>query len=408
MLPSSRTAHGFGYAFCGDAVPLTDPGDAPSVREPPESSDGIEATADAGSPPPPSSRVPWLVAGVLAVGLVAATVIGLRRDGGLDSAADPVQFTIAPPENASFGGPRRPGGGTATQLAVSPDGRYIAFVARATTAYQIWLRPVATLETTPIQGTDGGAFPFWSPDSRSIGFFADGKLKRVQIAGGPPIVLADAPAGNGGSWSRDDVILFAPGPSQTGLWRVSSAGGIPTVATTLDKTAGEDVHRWPHFLPGGRHFFYTAVTGPCCPASTPSVIRIASLDRPGDDVTLLQADSAVSYASGHLIFADDETLMAQPFDLDTRQLRGEAFLLAGRVTKEVSRYVGASASENGTLVYGQAFADVARQLAWFDRTGRELGTLSDAAPYSGLALSPDDGAWRSRWKPELRITSISG
>ena len=178
-------------------MPLTDPGDAPPVRGPSESSDGLEARADTGSPPLPSSRVPWLVAGVLAVGLSRGTVIGLRDDG-LASAAGPVQFTIAPPENASFGGPSRPGGGTATQLAVSPDGRHIVFVARATTAYQIWLRPVATLEATPIQGTDGGTFPFWSPDSRSIGFFADGKLKRVQIAGGPPIVLADAPAGTAG------------------------------------------------------------------------------------------------------------------------------------------------------------------------------------------------------------------
>ena len=116
--------------------------------------------------------------------------------------------------------------GVATQLAVSPDGRHIVFVARAKTAYQIWLRPVATLAAAPIQGTDGGTFPFWSPDSRFIGFFADGKLKNVQIGGGPPIVLTDAPGGSGGSWSRDNVILFAPGPSQTGLLRVSSAGGV--------------------------------------------------------------------------------------------------------------------------------------------------------------------------------------
>ncbi len=385
-----RTAHGFGYAFCGDAEPVTDPGDAAPVREPPESSDGIEARTDTGSPPPPSSRVPWLVAGVLAVGLIAATVIGLRRDGGLASAAGPVQFTIAPPEHASFGGPSRPGGGTATQLAVSPDGRHIVFVARATTAYQIWLRPVATLDATPIQGTDGGTFPFWSPDSRSIGFFADGKLKTVQIAGGPPIVVADAPFGNGGSWSRDNVILFAPGPSQTGLLRVSSAGGVPTVATTLDKTAGEDVHRWPHFLPDGRHFFYTAVTGPCCPASTPSVIRIGSLDRPGSHLTLMQAESAVAYASGHLIFAHDQTLMARPFDPEAHQLLGEAFPLAERVSTEQSRYIGVSVSANGTLVYGQAGPDLARQLTWFDRSGRELGTLSEPALYSGLALSPDE------------------
>ena len=203
-------------------------------------------------------------------------------------------------------------------------------------------------------------------------------------------MLADAPAGNGGSWSREDVILFAPGPSQTGLWRVSSVGGIPTEATTLDKTAGEDVHRWPHFLPDGRRFLYTAVTGPCCPASAPSVIRIASLDRPGADVPLFEAESAVSYASGHLIFADDETLMARPFDLDTPQPPGDSFPLAQGVSTEPSRYVGASVSENGTLVYGQAGAYVPRQLTWFDRTGRELGTLSDAAPYSSLALSPDE------------------
>jgi Tol biopolymer transport system component len=252
------------------------------------------------------------------------------------------------------------------------------------------LRPVATLGTTPIPGTDGGTFPFWSPDSRSIGFFAHGKLKTVQIAGGPPIVLADAPFGSGGSWSRDNVILFAPGPSQTGLWRVPSAGGSPTVATTLDKTTGEDAHRWPHFLPDGRHFFYTAVTGPCCPPSTPSAIRIGSLDQPRNDVTLFQVESSVSYASGHVIFAHDESLMARPFDLETRQLKGEALPLAARVSREPSRYVSASVSENGTLVYGQAVPDAARRLTWFDRTGRELGTLSRAAPYAGLALSPDE------------------
>ena len=385
-----RTAHGFGYAFCGEAAPFTEADEAPPVRVASESTDGLAAGAGAGAPPPRSSRVSWLVAGVLGVGLIATTVIALRRDGGLAPAAGPAQFTIAPPENGSFGGPSRGGSGTATQVAVSPDGQHIVFVARTTASYQIWLRPLATLEATPIQGTDGGVFPFWSPDSRSIGFFADGKLKTVQIAGGPPIVLADAPTGNGGSWSRDNVILFAPGTSRPGLWRVSSGGGVPTKATTLDKKGGEDGHRWPHFLPDGRQFLYTAVTGPCCPAATPSVIRIGSLDRPGEDLTLFQAESGVSYASGHLIFAREETLMARPFAADTRQLLGDAFPLAERVTTEASRYVGASVSENGTLVYGQAVADVPRQLTWFDRTGHVLGTLGEAALYSGLALSPDE------------------
>jgi hypothetical protein len=120
------------------------------------------------------------------------------------------------------------------------------------------------------------------------------------------------------------------------------------------------------------------------------VIGIGSLDRLGADQILFQAESAVSYGSGHLTFAHQETLMARPFDLDTRQLLGDAFPLAERVTTEGSRYVGASVSENGTLVYGRADADVPRQLTWFGRTGRELGTLSDAAPYSSLALSLDE------------------
>jgi hypothetical protein len=120
------------------------------------------------------------------------------------------------------------------------------------------------------------------------------------------------------------------------------------------------------------------------------VIRIGSLDAADSDITLFQAESSVSYASGHVIFARDETLMAQAFDLDTRQLRGDAFPLAERVAREGSRYVGASVSENGTLVYGQAGADMASQLTWFDRTGHVLGTLGDAAPYAGLALSPDE------------------
>jgi eukaryotic-like serine/threonine-protein kinase len=385
-----RTAHGFGYAFCGEAEPLTDPGDAAPARVASESIDALDAEEPTVSPPHRSSRVPWLVASVLAVGLITTAVVLLRHDGGLASTTVPAQFTIAPPEHASFGSPSRGGSGTATQVAVSPDGQHIVFVARIATSYQIWLRPLATLEATPLQGTDGGIFPFWSPDSRSIGFFADGKLKTVQITGGPPIVLADAPAGNGGSWSRDNVILFAPGTSRPGLWRVSSVGGVPTIATTLDKEAGEDGHRWPYFLPDGRHFFYTAIAGLCCPAATPSVIRIGSLDRPGDDVTLFQAESSVTYASGHVIFARDETLMARPFDLATRRLRGDVFPLAQRVTTEASRYVGASVSDNGTLVYGRAGADVPRQLTWFDRTGHVLGTLGDAALYSGLALSPDE------------------
>jgi Tol biopolymer transport system component len=327
---------------------------------------------------------------VLAFALIVAAIIEMRPASGRTPAVRPARFTIAPQENTSFGGPAAGGTGSAAQVAVSPDGQHIVFVAGARPTYRLWLRPIANVTAMPIAGTEDGAFPFWSPDSRSIGFFAGGKLKTVQISGGPPIVVCDAPRGSGGSWSRDNIILFAPGPSQTGLLRVSSAGGVPTVATTLDKTTGEDVHRWPHFLPDGRHFFYTAVTGPCCPPSKPSVIRVSSLDANVADVPLLQAESSASYASGHVVFARDGTLMAQPFDPGARELHGEAIPLAEHVTREANRYVGAAVSENGTLVYGQATSEPAQQLTWFDRSGHVLGTLGDTAPYASLALSPDE------------------
>ena len=170
-------------------------------------------------------------------------------------AAVPVQFTIVPPENTSFGGPAAGGTGTATQVAVSPDGRNIVFVAGAKSGYQIWLRPVATLAATPIPGTEGGTFPFWSPDSRFIGFFAGGKLKKVQIAGGPPFVLCDAPERAGRKLEpRQRDRVRAIDADRTGLLRVSSAGGVPTVVTTIDPADWGNTTslaalsaRWPSF-----------------------------------------------------------------------------------------------------------------------------------------------------------------
>jgi len=337
-----------------------------------------------------SSRLAWLIAALSVIAMIATVAIVTRRAREVTSTVGPARFTIVPPENTSFGGPSvGRGTGSATEVAVSPDGRNVVFVAGAQSAYQIWLRPVATLAAKPIAGTEGGTFPFWSPDSRFIGFFAAGKLKKIAIDGGPAITLCDAPGGRGGSWSRDNVIVFAPG-LPPGLLRVSSAGGVPTVATTLDPATGEQGHRWPHFLPDGRHFFYTAVTGICCPAATPAVIRIGSLDARGGDITLLQADSSVSYASGHVVFARDGTLMAQPFDLDSRQLKGDAFPLAEHVEAEGSRYVSASVSNNGTLVYAQTEPPAAKQLTWLDREGHRLGTFGDEAPIVSLALSPDE------------------
>ncbi len=348
-------------------------------------SDGVVAQTVA---PARSNRLAWLIAAVLAIALVATAVIALRRAGKVMPAAGPVQFTIAPPENTSFGGPPGGGSGAATQVAVSPDGRNVVFVARSQSAHQIWLRSIASLDARAITGTEGGAFPFWSPDSRFIGFFAAGKLKKVSIAGGPPIVLCDAMGGRGGSWSRENVILFTPSQAD-GLLRVSSDGGAPDIVTKLDPSTGETSHRWPHFLPDGRHFFYTASSGGCCPPAKPGTVRMGSLDPAEAAITLFQAESSAAYAAGHVLFFRDEALMAQPFDLDARQPKGDAFQLVEHVSYETTRYVGASVSQDGALVYGQGDSLI-EQLTWFDRGGRTLATVGDAAPYLSLALSPDE------------------
>src|SRR4029450_4858806 len=150
----------------------------------------------------------------------------------------------------AFGAPLSPAAGVAAQVSVSPDGRYVVFVAGSSeNAYRIWLRPVGTLIAAPIAGTEQGALPCLSPDSRFIAFFASGKLKKVAITGGPPTVLCDLNTRGialGGTWSRDNVILFSSGTIGTGLVRVSSAGGIPTEVTRLDPATGETNHRWPY------------------------------------------------------------------------------------------------------------------------------------------------------------------
>jgi eukaryotic-like serine/threonine-protein kinase len=333
-----------------------------------------------------SNRIAWLVAAVSILAMIATAVVALRMSRSGAPASDPVQFSIAAPEKTVFGGPAAGGTGRAAQLAISPDGRTIVFVAGAQSAFQIWLRPVASGEARPIQGTEGGAFPFWSPDSQFVAFFAGGKLKKVAIAGGPPVELSDAATGRGGSWSRDNVIVFDRAIG-SGLFRVSSGGGVPTPVTAL--ADGEDAHRWPHFLPDGKHFFYTAVTGTCCPATKPGTIKIGSLDQHEPAVALLQADSSATYAFNRVLFARDPMLMAMAFDPDRRQLTGDAVPVIARVSTEGSRYVSASVSENGTLVYASA-GSLNTQLTWFDRTGKILGTLGDGWLDVNPSLSPDE------------------
>jgi Tol biopolymer transport system component len=333
-----------------------------------------------------STRLPWIVAGLLAVALIATAAVAMRMSRPSGPAPDQIRFTIAPPPNTSFGGPPAGGTGNIAQLAVSPDGKYVVFVAGAPLAFQLWLRPLASAEPRPIPGTEGSTFPFWSPDSRFVAFFAGAKLKKVAVSGGPPMVLADASAGRGGSWSGD-VIVFDRALG-SGLFRVSSNGGEPAAVTTLGD--GEDAHRWPHFLPDGNHFLYNAVTGACCPPAKRGVIKVGSLDRGEPTLSLFEGDSAALYTSRNLLFARDQTLMAQAFDPVLRKVTGDVVPVLEGVSTEGSRYVSASVSGNGTLLYASGGPPNPQQLTWFDRTGKAIGSLGEGAGDVSPSLSPDE------------------
>jgi len=328
------------------------------------------------------------IVGALVVALAVASVPALRHLRETAPAADPIQFTVPPPADTTFAAP--PGGGTglATQIAISPDGRLLAFVANGQNGYQLWLRSLASLDARALPGTEDATFPFWSPDSRFIGFFASGKLKKVAVGGGPPIVLCDAPTGRGGAWNRDNVIVFAPLTTDA-LQRVSGAGGIPQRASALDASYGESAHRYPWFLPDGRHFVFTGIVGTCCPAAKPGRIRLGDLDST-ETSTLVEVDSSAAYASGHLLFDREGTLMAQPFDPASRRLSGDAFPIAERVGSEGSRYASFSVSPTGVMVSARGVPRPMTRLTWMDRTGRTLGTVGEPAMFTSIALSSDE------------------
>ncbi|HZR22578.1 MAG TPA: protein kinase [Vicinamibacterales bacterium] len=302
---------------------------------------------------------------------------------------EPIQFTVAPPDNQTFGGASSGGTGDATQLALSPDGRHLAFVARDGDRQRLWIRSASSVTPRALAGAEDATFPFWSPDSRQVAFFAAGKLKKIAVAGGPPVVLCDAPSGRGGTWSRDNVILFASSGTDGLIHRVSAAGGVPNAASKFDAAYGENYHRFPSFLPDGRHFLFTAAVGACCPPTKAAQIRIGALDT-NETSTLFQVESSVQYASGHLFFVRNGTLMAQPFDASALKLTGDAFPVAEQVGSEGSRYGSFSVSDNGVLAYGPGATFSTLQLTWRDRSGRTIATVGEPAQYMDVSLSPDD------------------
>src|SRR5215469_2088669 len=295
-----------------------------------------------------------------------------------------IRAYIKPPAHASFA-PGGPGSG----FALSPDGTRLAFSAMTEEGKSmLWVRPLNSLQAQPLPGTEGGAAPFWSPDGRNIGFFAGGKLKRVEASGGPPLTLADATLPRGGSWSRDGVIVFAPSIN-TPLFRVSDSGGTPTPATALDAKRGETTHRFPCFLPDGRHFLFMSGTPFAPRENSPNAIYAGSLDST-ETKRLVYTHASAIYAAGHILFLRQNTLMAQPFDSKRLEFTGDAFPIADPVLEDTGTMRDViSGSADGTVAYAEGSTGVARQLVWVDRNGKEVSKIEGQETYSDPAISPD-------------------
>jgi eukaryotic-like serine/threonine-protein kinase len=321
-----------------------------------------------------NARLWMITTAVAAMGLLLALPFAVKYLRQSPPVAPTVaRFTIAAPEKA-----------TAIQSPeLSPDGRNLVFAAFTEGRWSLWLRPLGSLTARPLPGTQGvDGLPFWSPDSRSLGFFAGGELRKLELAGGAPQTLCKLPAGvgslAGGTWNRDGVILFSDSP---GIYRVPATGGEPALVLGSGQPG---LHLWPVFLPDGRHFLFVRPT-----EAAAAEIHLAALDRQ-QTTRLLAADSQARYVNGHLLFGRAGALLAAPFDAGGLKLTGEPFVVTDKV-----RVIGSpsrgdfSVSENGSLVYDPNAPPDNQQLTWLDRAGKPLGTVGPAGEYGAPRLSPD-------------------
>jgi serine/threonine protein kinase len=324
--------------------------------------------------PTRNPRLAWIVA---ALAILAFAVL-LIRDFNRSEPPEAYLQIVTPPT------------ADATSMAVSPDGRKVVFAGSNQGRTQLFLRALDSVNAQPLPGTEGARYPFWSPNSRSIGFFAPGRignvLKRIDVPGGPVQELTSAGAGSGGTWNQDDVILFTRSPISTRILRVAAGGGPVVQVTQLDSPRAAR-HVFPYFLPDGRHFLFYALGG------GPEVQGVYWGDLESKErVRLFYSDSAAVYSpSGYLLFIRQGTLFAQRFDAARRQPIGDPFSVAEQVAFDAPSNIGAISAGAGVLAYRTGSFSSNRQLVWFDRSGKPLG---DAAPPDGGSplnpeLSPD-------------------
>jgi Tol biopolymer transport system component len=339
--------------------------------------DSIDVARGGGGPAAPRRAwLRWAIAATIIV--VAGAVVAMVGRSASRAPQALVRFEVGAPDGYRI---------VAQGLAMSPDGRRIAYSVAPETETddsqtRLAIRSLDSMDARVLQGTDGAAFPFWSPDSQSVAFFASGRLQRISVNGGLPQTIAESVLGISGTWNRDGVILFGGFEGNDVILRVSASGGPVTKATHLDPAQHEQWHHTPSFLPDGRHFLYLA--------GLPTVVYVGSLDS-DERVRLIASDTRAIYSAGHLLYVRERRLFAQPIDPSTFALSGDAVPIADDITHNpASSMAGISASTTGALIYraGSLTPRMGR-LAWFDRTGRQIGFAGDGQSFLEVELSPD-------------------
>jgi serine/threonine protein kinase/Tol biopolymer transport system component len=323
----------------------------------------------------PRGRLAWTAFAVATLVAAALAVPAVKYFRQAPSADPVLRLPLPLPATSNF-------------MALSPDGRRLAvtLINRAGKG-ELWLRPLDSSQLERLPGTEGMRGPFWSADGKSIGFFADGKLKAIPAAGGPPQVLCDgAGLGAGATWNRDGVILFNGG-SDPSIRRVDAAGGACTAVTKPD---GDSRHRYPAFLPDGKHFVYMVSNGD----EATRGVYVASIDNPerrrlfADESSAIFAPSTIGKKYGYLLFLRANELMAQPFSAETFELAGDVFPVGAGPGIDSTGQVAAAVSAGGILVYNPSDTS-SNQLTWLDRSGKALGNVGDLQRQQMAALSPD-------------------
>jgi serine/threonine protein kinase len=322
-----------------------------------------------------------IVAGLLAVLALLAAALLLTQS---KQRSNLITAEIPPPDKLAFDAT----GDTGGMPVLSPQGDQIAFTtAGGDNGTSLWVRPLDSPSAHKLDGTDGAMHPFWSPDGRFLAFYTKDKLAKIPAGGGPVTILADAPNGRGGTWGADNVIVFSPN-FNAGLMRLDANGGTPAPVTKLDPSK-HTTHRWPWFLPDNKHFLYYA-TNHQGGSTEFNGIYFASLD--GKENHLVMAsDAPGEYASGYLLFHAQTALMAQPFDPSTGKLSGEPVTIIPNVRYDPGVWRAVfSVSATGELIYEPGtYGQTGTNLAWFDRTGKQIQQVGERGMYLDLRLSHD-------------------